>query len=154
MTGLLHEKEFSRTSFIKGGGALIVGFSLAGAGLASRAQAAVSPFASNGPYDMSQLDTWITINADTTASIRTGRVELGQGAPTGLLQIAAEELSMDMSQVVFVPHDTDMTPNTGETSASSSIVRAGPPLRAASATRRTSFCSILPRPASALPQEV
>ena len=27
MTGLLHEKEFSRKTFVKGGGALIVGFS-------------------------------------------------------------------------------------------------------------------------------
>jgi hypothetical protein len=33
MTGLLHEKEFSRRSFVKAGGALIVGFSMAGAAL-------------------------------------------------------------------------------------------------------------------------
>ena len=33
MTGFLHEKEFSRKSFLKGSGALVVGFSLAGAGL-------------------------------------------------------------------------------------------------------------------------
>ena len=60
MTGLLHEKEFSRKSFLKGGGALIVGFSLAGAGLAGKAQAAAdSPFASNGPFDQSQVDSWI-----------------------------------------------------------------------------------------------
>ena len=85
MTGLLHEKEFSRKSFLKGGGALIVGFSALGAGLAGKAQAASSPFASNGPYDTTQVDSWITINADNTASVKTGRVELGQGAPTGLL---------------------------------------------------------------------
>ena len=30
MTGFVHEKEFSRKSFIKGSGALIVGFSMAG----------------------------------------------------------------------------------------------------------------------------
>ena len=30
MTGLLHEREFSRKSFVKGGGALIVGFSMGG----------------------------------------------------------------------------------------------------------------------------
>ncbi len=30
MTGFLHENEFSRKSFVKGGGALIVGLSLAG----------------------------------------------------------------------------------------------------------------------------
>ena len=32
MTGFLHEKEFSRKTFLKGGGALIVGFSIAGRG--------------------------------------------------------------------------------------------------------------------------
>ena len=34
------QREFSRTSFVKGGGALIVGFSLAGAAAAGRASAA------------------------------------------------------------------------------------------------------------------
>src|SRR5262245_4850395 len=63
MTGLLHEREFSRKSFLKGGGALIVGFSLAGAA-GKAATAADSPFASNGPYDQFQVDSWITINAD------------------------------------------------------------------------------------------
>ena len=32
MTGFLHEKEFSRKTFLKGGGALIVGFCVAGLG--------------------------------------------------------------------------------------------------------------------------
>ena len=40
MTGLMHEKEFSRKSFLKGGGALIVGFSLIGSAIAGKAQAA------------------------------------------------------------------------------------------------------------------
>ena len=47
MTGLLpekaailHEKEFSRRSFIKGGGALVVGFSLVGSALTGKAAAA------------------------------------------------------------------------------------------------------------------
>ena len=39
MTGLMHEKEFSRKSFVKGGGALIVGFSALGALGAGRAEA-------------------------------------------------------------------------------------------------------------------
>ena len=40
MTGLLHEKEFSRKSFIRRGGMLTVGFSLVGAGLAGKVGAA------------------------------------------------------------------------------------------------------------------
>ena len=50
MTEMLN-KEFSRKTFVKGGGALIVGFSVLGAGTAGKAHAADSPFASNGPPD-------------------------------------------------------------------------------------------------------
>ena len=89
MTGFLHEKEFSRKTFVKGGGALIVGFSVAGAGLGAKtATAADSPFASNGPYDQFQIDSWITINADNTASIKSGSISQGTGSTTGILMIA------------------------------------------------------------------
>ena len=57
MTGFLHEKEFSRKSFLKGGGALVVGFSMVGAGVGARvAQGAEDPYASNGPYDQGLID--------------------------------------------------------------------------------------------------
>ena len=39
MTDLLTEKTFSRRSFVKGSGALIVGFSLAGSSFAGKAKA-------------------------------------------------------------------------------------------------------------------
>src|SRR5439155_19420792 len=133
MTGLLHEKEFSRKNFLKGGGALIVGFSLSGAAIAGKAQAADSPYASNGPFDQFQIDSWITINADNTASIKTGGSLQGTGSDTGLLMIAGEELNMDMSQLEFVLADTNVTPNTGKHSASNTIKNAGPGVRAASA---------------------
>jgi hypothetical protein len=54
MTGLLHEKELSRSSFVKASGALVVGFSLAGAGRAGRASAAAPGSALPIPVD--QLD--------------------------------------------------------------------------------------------------
>src|SRR5439155_26408796 len=92
MTGLLHEKEFSRKTFLKGGGALIVGFSMLGAAAAGKAAAADSPFASNGPYDHYQVDSWIVINADNTATIKSGAIQQGTGSDTAVLQIAAEEL--------------------------------------------------------------
>jgi nicotinate dehydrogenase subunit B len=134
MTGLILEKEFSRHSFLKGGGALIIGFSVVGASFAGKARAATDPFESSGPFDNSQVDTWIAIHADNTASIKSGRIDLGQGSGTGLLMIAGEELSMDMDQLIHVRHDTNVTPDTGETSASNSITLAGPAVRAAAAT--------------------
>src|SRR5262249_15547426 len=133
MTGLLHEREFSRKSFLKGGGALIVGFSLAGAA-GKAATAADSPFASNGPYDQFQVDSWITINADNTAAIKTGGILQGTGSDTGLLMIAGEELNMDMSQLQFVMADTNVTPNSGKHSASNTIKNGGPGVRAAAAS--------------------
>ncbi len=134
MTGLLHEKEFSRGTFVKGGGALIVGFSTLGALLGARsANAATGTFDSNGPYDSGQIDSWLTIHADNTASMKLGMVELGQGSPTGLLMIAAEELNMDMTQMKMLSNDTDVTPNQGGTYGSQAVQVGGKQTRAASA---------------------
>jgi hypothetical protein len=60
----LLKKELSRKSFLAGGGALVVGLSLAG-----RARAADSPFASNAPYDPNAIDSWIVIHAVDTATV-------------------------------------------------------------------------------------
>jgi nicotinate dehydrogenase subunit B len=120
MTEML-KNEFSRKSFLKGGGALVVGFGLAGAGLAGKASAAGSPYASYAPYDRNSLDSWIMVHSDNTVSLLTGRAELGQGSATGFLMIAAEELELEVSQLRWVAPDTNVTPNNGTTSASSSM---------------------------------
>jgi CO/xanthine dehydrogenase Mo-binding subunit len=133
MTEMLN-KEFSRTTFLKGG-ALVVGFSMVGAGVSAKVTkaAGIDPYASLGPYDKASLDSWITIHADNTASIKAGIIELGQGTSTGFLQIAGEELDMDMSQLRWVSQDTNVTPNQGSTSASRGIKNGGLELRAAAA---------------------
>jgi CO/xanthine dehydrogenase Mo-binding subunit len=133
MTGLLHEKQFSRQTFLKGSGALIVGFSLAGAGLADKAQAAIDPFASNSPTALDQVDSFIVIHADNTASILTGGSEHGQGSATGWLMLAGEELDMDISQLKFVWADTNVTPINVSTVASQGTKIIGPQVRAAAA---------------------
>jgi nicotinate dehydrogenase subunit B len=140
--GRPHEQELSRRSFVKGGGAVIVGFSLAGATLAGSARAATSPFASNGSPDLGQVDSFLAIHSDNSASLRTGRVELGQGSTTGLALIAAEELDLDVSRIVSIRHDTNMTPNTGGTYGSSSIAVAGPRIRSAAATARQALLGL------------
>ena len=62
---------------------------------------------------MNAIDTWIAIHADNTATVYIGKGEFGQGNTTGLLQIAAEELDLDMSQVRSVQLDTNVVPNQG-----------------------------------------
>jgi CO/xanthine dehydrogenase Mo-binding subunit len=145
MTGLIPEKrdglterEFSRTSFVKGGGMMLVGLSLATAGVAAgKAEGAVNPWASPGPGDPNAVDSFLAIHADNTASLKSGRIELGQGATVGLMLVAAEELNMDPSQLVHIPFDTggaNPSPNTGNTGGSSSITTGGPLVRKAAAS--------------------
>jgi nicotinate dehydrogenase subunit B len=131
--------ELSRNAFLKGGGALVVGLALAPAAQAFNDPRAASPShtgAVAGPPDPNQIDTWLAIHSDNTASIYTGRVNLGQGTPNGLLMIAGEELDMDLSQLTFAEADSNVTPDTGNTVGSSSITQAGPRVRAGAASAK------------------
>jgi CO/xanthine dehydrogenase Mo-binding subunit len=125
--------RFSRRELLKTGGALIVGFSFFGG--ASKSEAAERGKLA-GPPDPNDVDSWIAVHADNSATVYFGKCELGQGNTTGLLQIAGEELDLDMNQLSAVRLDTHVTPNQGATSSSSSIHRGGPPLRAAAAEAR------------------
>jgi len=123
----------TRREFLKSGGALIVGFGLRDVVFAQK-PAARGTVA--GPPDAKQIDTWLAIHADNTATVYVGFAELGQGASTALLQIAADELDLDMSQIKSVRLDTNVTPNQGGTYSSASIARGGPQVRQAAAEAR------------------
>jgi nicotinate dehydrogenase subunit B len=129
MTGLT-EMALSRRGLLKGG-ALVVGFNIAAPLIAplTASVAAAAP-------DPAMLDSWIAVHADNTATIFIGKVELGQGTTTGMLQIAGEELDLDIGQLKAAPVDTEVTPNQGPAVASLSIMDNGPQLRAASAEAR------------------
>jgi nicotinate dehydrogenase subunit B len=123
-----------RRDFLKAGGVLVIGFPLGSVLFAQDAPAARGTVA--GPPDPKQVDTWLAIHADNTATVYIGFAELGQGNSTALLQVAAEELDMDMSQLSTVRLDTNVTPNQGGTYSSASIQRGGPQVRTAAAEAR------------------
>ena len=131
------ETGFSRRDLLKGGGALIIGFSLGGVAFsrAAHAEALASP-------DPKLIDSWIAVHADNTATIIFGKCELGQGNTTGMLQIAGEELDLDIRQLSAVRCDTHVTPDQGATTSSSSIERGGPQLRAAAAEARQALLQL------------
>jgi nicotinate dehydrogenase subunit B len=128
------QPAFSRRDFLNGG-VLIVGFNIAGP-LTSTVLGSLAAPATAAPPDPELLDSWIAVHADNTATVFMGKVELGQGTTTGMLQIAAEELDLAMSQVSAARIDTDVTPNQGPAVASLSIMDNGPQLRAAAAEAR------------------
>jgi len=129
-----HEAGVGRRDFLKSGGALVIGFGLREVLSAQTTTAARGAVA--GPPDARQIDTWLAIHADNTATVYVGFAELGQGASTALLQIAADELDLEMTQITSVRLDTNVTPNQGGTYSSASIARGGPQVRTAAAEAR------------------
>ncbi len=127
-----------RRDFLKAGGALVIGFPLRSVLLAQEtARGTVA-----GPPDPKQVDTWLAIHSDNTATVYIGFAELGQGNSTALLQVAAEELDLDMSQLKTVRLDTNITPNQGGTYSSASIQRGGPQVRTAAAEARQALLQL------------
>jgi len=130
----MSQNSTRRRDFLKAGGALVVGFHLRSTVHGQEAPVARGSIA--GPPDATQVDTWLAIHSDNTATVYIGFAELGQGNSTALLQVAAEELDLDMSQLNTVRLDTNVTPNQGGTYSSASIQRGGPQVRTAAAEAR------------------
>ena len=130
-----------RREFLAAGGALVVGFALATRSPPARS-AEPERGTKPGPPDPKQIDTWLAIHADNTATLYIGFVELGQGTTTALPQIAAEELDLKLDQIKTVRTDTNVTPSQGGTYSSSSIARGGPQVRTAAAEARQALLKL------------
>jgi len=122
----------SRREVTAGLGAIVLAFSLH-----PRSAAPQQPAPLPGSLQRNRmLDAWLRINADGSATVFTGKVELGQGALTALAQIAAEELDLPVSRVAMISGDTARTPDEGHTSGSFTIEHSGTALRLAGAEVR------------------
>ena len=123
--------NLTRRQFGKAAGALVLAFTLAPRLAGAQAPKLPGSLASNP-----MLDAWLRINADGSATIFTGKVELGQGILTALAQIAAEELDLPVARVEMISGDTAQTPDEGYTSGSQSIENSGTAIRLACAEAR------------------
>ena len=119
----------SRRDLLKGG-ALTVGFALAGISPAALAQGAARTL------DPGEVDGYLAVNADGTVTLYAGKVDLGQGLRIALRQMAAEELGLSTDKIAMVEGDTALTPNQGPTAGSTGIQRGGVQIREAAATAR------------------
>jgi CO/xanthine dehydrogenase Mo-binding subunit len=112
----LTEAGFSRRSFLKGSGALIVTFSL---GPLADKLGTVQAQGING-VGAKLLDSWIAIGQDGTVTAYTGKCEFGQGLFTAQTQLIAEEVGVPINRVKLIQCDTSMTPDQGTTSGAQS----------------------------------
>jgi nicotinate dehydrogenase subunit B len=67
------------------------------------------------------LDAWIRLHGDGRIEVFTGKVELGQGIKTALLQVAAEGLQVAPQRIALVTADTARTPDERYTAGSQSM---------------------------------
>jgi nicotinate dehydrogenase subunit B len=101
----------SRRQFVKAGGALVVGFSLAGPEFLKGDSVKTATLKNS--LDPTLANSWIEIHPDNTILIRTGKSDFGQGSTfTAYRQIVAEELSVPFEAITTViAGDTDRTPD-------------------------------------------
>ena len=116
----LERTGLSRRSFIKGSGALIVGFSMSrlAGGLGTTTDAVLAQRLDGAGSN--QLDSWIAIASDGNVTAYTGKCELGHGLYTAQTQLIAEELSVPFDRVKLIQCDTALAPDQGTTSGAQS----------------------------------
>ena len=121
----------SRRDFLTLGG-LLIGFSLSDSGSLPRLVAAETlPTPA-----LALLDAWLRIGKDESVHVFTGKVDIGMGVQTALMQIVAEELDVPVGRVELVMGDTATTPDQGGVGGSTSISAGAKPLRNAAAAAR------------------
>lgn len=128
----------SRRKFLQNSGHLIVGFNLIP--FLELKDTETDLWGDTGKKNI--VDSWITLNADGVVTVLTGKMELGQGIKTALMQIAAEELDVAMEKVKIVIADTARTQDERYTAGSASIEGSGKAIRNAAAEARRYLLSL------------
>ena len=129
----------SRRNFLKSAGVLVVSFRATGARPLIPAASAQAPAAAAGPYtdpDFRQLDSWIVIHEDNTATFYVGKTDLGQGTGTAFRQIMSDELDIAYDKTSVIMGRTDLTVDQGGSGGSDAIQRDGWPMRRVAAEAR------------------
>jgi nicotinate dehydrogenase subunit B len=124
--------DTSRREFIKMSGMLVVGIAAASRELGAQAPA-------GGPYidpDFRQLDSWVVIRQDNTATFYVGKTDLGQGTGTAFRQIMSDELDMAYDATSVVMGTTDLTVDQGGSGGSDALQTDGWPMRRVAAEAR------------------
>ncbi len=129
-----------RRDFLKNTGLLVVSFGVGGGALTAKAAAQSNGAAeAAGPYpdpDFRQLDSWIVIHENNTATFYVGKTDCGQGTGTGFRQLMSDELDIAFDQTTCIMGSTDNTVNQGGSGGSTAMERDSWPMRRAAAEAR------------------
>lgn len=141
---MAHEDRLSRREFVLSTGGLLIGFSLADAGVRPQVVPATGTAPVPAPSP-NRLDAWLRIDQNGRVRVLTGKVEIGMGLETAYAQIVAEELDVPIEHVSMVMGDTATTPDQGGVGGSTSIAQGARPLRNAAASARALLLQLASR---------
>src|SRR5215472_2722096 len=128
----------SRRNFLRASGALVISLGF-NSYPGNHALAAIGLDAADGPYidpDFRQLDTWIVIHPDNTATFFVGKTDGSQGTGTAFRQMMCDELDIAFDKTNLIMGRTDITPDQGGSGGSTAIERDGWPMRRVAAEAR------------------
>ncbi len=128
----------SRRHFLKRSGFLALGFTIPLLDVHSQQAASVDKPRLPGDLQVNRtLSAWIRIQSeDQSVLLMVGKVELGQGILTAVVQVCADELDVEMARVKVVSGDTALVPNEGTTAGSFSMPNCATAVRQAAAEVR------------------
>ncbi|MGC4054453.1 MAG: molybdopterin-dependent oxidoreductase [Paludibaculum sp.] len=125
-----------RRGFLRNAGLLAVSFS--GWIPSAPAQSAATP-QTPGPYptpDFRQVDSWIVIHENNTATFYVGKTDPGQGTGTGFRQLMSDELDIAFEKTVCIMGSTDNTVDQIGSGGSMAMERYSWPMRRVAAEAR------------------
>jgi len=128
--------QTSRRNFLKASGALVISVSV---GTLHGVNALAADPTNSGSYpdpDYLQLDTWIVIHPDNTATFFVGKTDGGQGTGTAYRQMMCDELDIAYDKTHLVMGCTDITPDQGGSGGSDGVERDGVTMRRVAAEGR------------------
>jgi CO/xanthine dehydrogenase Mo-binding subunit len=92
-----------------------------------------------GPYpdpDFRQLDSWIVVHENNTATFYVGKTDCGQGTGTSFRQLMSDELDIAFDRTACIMGSTDITVDQGGSGGSTAMERDSWPMRRAAAEAR------------------
>jgi CO/xanthine dehydrogenase Mo-binding subunit len=129
----------NRRGFLKSAGLLAVSFGVFGGATIAPAGQSGAATQGAGPYhdpDFHQIDSWIVIHEDNTATFFVGKTDPGQGTGTGFRQLMSDELDIAFDRTTLIMGSTDITVDQVGSGGSTAMERDSWPMRRVAAEAR------------------
>jgi nicotinate dehydrogenase subunit B len=125
-----------RRALLQGAGTLVVTFAIARGRAGAQEPTPQDTEAPAKSVSADAVQGFLAVDPAGQVTVYAGKVDLGTGVETALMQIVADELDVPLRHVTLIQGDTALTPDQGATNSSLAIEKGGMQLRHAAATLR------------------